>query len=63
MPILRNWRVLSYYSLEFEKEMLYLTGQVYNDKRFQDGAEIRTSAVIEMTKEYARTKNTEYILE
>ncbi len=63
MPILRNWKVLKYYSQVHQKEMTYLTGRVYNDTRFLDGSEIRTSAVLEMTDGYARTRNTEYILE
>ena len=62
MPILRNWNVLKYYSQVHKKEMTYLTGQVYDDIRFPNGAEIRTSAVLEMKDSKAITQNTTYIL-
>ena len=62
MPILKNWSVLKYYSQVHQKEMIYLTGKVYNDTRFPDGAEIRTSAVLEMKDSKAITQNTIYIL-
>lgn len=62
MPILRNWKVSKYYSQTYDKEMTYLTGKVYNDTRFADGVEIRTSAVLEMKDSKAITKNTTYIL-
>lgn len=63
MPILRNWNVHRYYSQVHQKEMIYLVGRVYNDSRFKDGTEIRTSAVLEMRDSTARTQNTTYILE
>ena len=62
MPILRNWKVQKYYSQVHQKEMTYLTGKVYNDSRFPNGAEIRTSAIIEMSDSKAITQNTTYIL-
>lgn len=63
MPILRNWKVLKYYSQVHGKEMYYLTGRVYNDSRFPNGSEIRTSAVLEIDDGVAQTLNTTYILE
>jgi hypothetical protein len=63
MPILRNYELFSRYSRTFQKEMDYLVGNVYNDVRFPDGTEIRTSAVLEITDGYAKTNHTEYILE
>lgn len=62
MPILRNWKVLEYYSSVHLEKVQYLTGQVFNDTRFPDGAEIRTSAVLEMKDSKAITQNTTYIL-
>ena len=63
MPILRDWNIHTYYSQTHQKEMAYLEGFVYNDSRFPDGAEIRTSAVLEMKDSKAITQNTTYILE
>lgn len=62
MPILRNWRVLEYYSSVHLKKVQYLVGQVFNDSRFPDGTEIRTSIVKEMKDSKAITQNTTYIL-
>lgn len=63
MPILRNWKVLKYYSTVHEKEIFYLTGQIFNDTRFPNGSEIRTSTLLEIDDGIAQTQNTTYILE
>ena len=62
MPILREWKKHTYYSSKHLEPQIYLTGKVYNDTRFQDGVEIRTSAVLEMKDDMAMTQNTTYIL-
>lgn len=62
MPLLKNWTIFNRFSNTYNKEMPYLTGEVYNDKRFPDGSEIVTTAVLEFKENYARTKNTEYKL-
>lgn len=63
MPILRNWKVLEYYSSVHLHKVQYLTGQVYNDTRFPDGTGIRTSILKEFGNGVAKTQNTTYILE
>lgn len=63
MPILRNWKIHKYYSNEQQKEITYLTGKVYNDRKFSNGREIKTLSVIEMGEDFAKTKNRNYILE
>ena len=63
MPILRNWKVLEYYSSVHLEKVQYLTGQVFNDIRFPDGTEIRTSILKEFGDGIAKTQNTTYILE
>ena len=60
MPILKNWRTAKYYS---DLSEFCLVGEIYNDTRFEDGTEIRTSEVLELKNGYARTRNTTYILE
>ena len=60
MPILRDWT--KYYYIE-EYNDFCLIGKVYNDSRFPDGSEIRTSEVLEINGVIAKTKNTKYILE
>ncbi len=62
-PILRDFEVIRRFSITHQKEMPYLHGKVYNDKRFPNGSSIRTSAVLEMTEDYAQTANTKYKLE
>jgi len=63
VPILRNWKVLEYYSSVHLEKVQYLTGQVFNDTRFADGTEIRTSILKEFGGGFAKTQNTTYILE
>ena len=63
MPILRNWKVGEYYSSVHLEKVQYLTGQVFNDTRFSDGTEIRTSILKELGYGIAKTQNTTYILE
>lgn len=63
LPILRDFEMLRRFSYTHQKEMPYLHGKVYNDKRFPDGSSITTSAVLEMTEDYAQTSNTKYKLE
>ena len=63
MPILREWNVFYRYSNGFNKEMPHLEGKIYNDTRFLDGSEVVTSTVLELKEGYAKTRNTEYILE
>jgi hypothetical protein len=63
MPVLRNWKLCKYYSSVELKPVYYIIGKVYNDTRFEDGTEIRTSTVQEITETSARTRNTTYILE
>ena len=63
MPRLRNWKVVEYYSSVHLERVSCLTGQVFNDTRFPDGTEIRTSIVKEFGDGFAQTENTIYILE
>jgi hypothetical protein len=55
MPRLENW-----YLFAGDK----LVGNVYDDeqKRFEDGEQIRTSTVTEMGEGFAQTRNTRYTL-
>jgi len=63
MPRLKNWKVHDGYSSVHLEKVSYLTGQVFNDTRFPDGTEIRTSIVLEIDDGIAQTENTIYILE
>lgn len=61
MPILKEWKLIS--SFPYENNLKFLQGKVYNDTRFADGTEIRTSILLEVDDGVAQTQNTMYILE
>jgi len=62
LPILKNYNIFWRFSNTHQKQMPYLSGKVYNDKRFPDGTDICTTAATILTANYAKTRNTEYIL-
>lgn len=63
MPRLRDWKIHTYYSKEQQKEISYLTGKVYDDRKFSNGREIKTLSIIEIGDDFAKTRNRNYILE
>lgn len=66
MPLLNNWAIVddgNPYTAPEAKEK-YLSGNIYRDKRFPEGAGIRTSAIVELDikNKRAQTRNTLYRL-
>ena len=67
MPKLENWSIVTvplnpYQAPELIK--MRLSGEVYGDTRFDDGAQVTTSSVVALdtVKKVASTNNTEYKL-
>ena len=58
MPRLENWFI----KRGLSEKTLRLYGEIYNDKRFEDGASITTTLLQEIGEGYARTKSTMYEL-
>jgi hypothetical protein len=66
MPRLENWSVVSLDNPFKAPELRTskLEGNIYDDSRFADGTPVTTSTICEMdaSKNYAKTRNTEYQL-
>lgn len=71
-PRLENWGVQipaglavdGYMAPEQLNEYMVLSGEIYDDDRFDDGTRVSTSIIeeLDVVKGFARTRNTTYIL-